>query len=161
MIQKLERLLLFAALPLLCLSCGRTSETDISSPTEQVQEESVGTTQDTPRFKGNIFCNHYRYGPNSGSTATFGGGGGMTCGHRERAPTDIAWRFLGHRNGKDIYEIEIRSQIDDVTSTTTKREVEFEGVEITLLEDDFKRVRILPGDFEQSDPADDNAAADS
>jgi len=161
MIQRLKKLLPLVALPIIVLSCGRTPETDLSSPAEQVQEESVGTTQDTPRFQGSIFCNHYRYGPNSGSTATFTGGGGMICRHSDRAPTDIAWRFLGNSNGKDIYEIEIRSQIDDVTSRTTKREVEFEGVEITLLEDDFKRVRILPGGFEQSDPADDNAAADS
>ena len=160
MTATLRKLTMLICLPVIVLSCGRTSETDLPGPAEQGRKESVAADTSTAQFRANIFCNHHRYGPDSGSTATFSGTGGMTCEHADRAPSDIAWHFLGVRDGKDVYEVEIRVQVDDATSTTTKKEIEFEGVELTLLEVDYKRVTVVPAEPERSNPADNKAPAE-
>jgi ribosomal protein L37E len=96
-----------------------------------------------PRFAGRVFCNNRRYGPRNGATTDLGRTGRIAWGPADAA-AEIAWQFLVHRDGKDIYRFERRFPVDGNTRAPEATDVAYEAIEVVVFEDEEQRITITP-----------------
>jgi hypothetical protein len=98
--------------------------------------------ESTPRHKAVVVC--FNGKDKSGSSCSTGNfqpdgalhkTGKMTCGYPGKV-SQIEWRFLGRREGKDEYRFTRRFPVDGPTTNTMQKVVKFAGDRVKVFEDD-------------------------
>jgi hypothetical protein len=101
-----------------------------------------------PRFKAVITCHNgklnsgslcraYNYQPDGKSH----GAGKITCGWLGSV-SEIEWKLVRRQGEKDVYRFTRRFPIDAAETATTSKDVEFEGKQVTIFEDNFQCIVI-------------------
>lgn len=63
-----------------------------------------------------------------------GTSGKLTCGIVGKV-SEITWKFVGQREGKDVYDFTRRFPLESESVATQIKQVEFAGVRVILFED--------------------------
>ena len=101
-----------------------------------------------PRFKTIIACHNGKL--DSGSKCSINcwqpdgklsPKGNMICGH-PGAVSQVEWKFVRRKGDKDVYKFTRKFPISAENPTTTSKEVEFEGKQIKVFEDEFQCIVI-------------------
>lgn len=111
---------------------------------EASMEITPEQAEQIPRFVAILFCNNRKYGPKHGGTVDLGRSGKLTCGPAGAASL-IAWQFIRHRDGKDVYSLERRFPLDGPVISTEAKQVEYAGTERVVFEDEDQVIVIKPG----------------
>ena len=151
------RRLILHVLVLICLlllvSC-RPSDTNPHESTETSEDShKAGSPDSQPQFVGEVFCNNVKYGPTNGASGSLGRDGKLICGH-PGAVSEITWKFVARRDGKDIYTFQRLFPSHGETPHTQRKQVAFGGGSVVVFQDEVQRISIIPVTPEQSLPAD-------
>ena len=142
-------------LMLICSSCNRRDDANQETISKDVMpgKHSPMLVNDIPHYPAKVFCNNLKYGTSNGAVGAMGAAGKLTCGHPS-AVSEITWTFIGHVTGKDEYRFERRFPVDRPTTSSAVRDVEFVGERITVFEDAFQKITIVPLEDTGSEQAD-------
>jgi hypothetical protein len=76
-----------------------------------------------------------------------------TCGPAG-AVTKLSWKYLGTTQEGDRYEFERVYPLEEPTQSTSRKEVVYQGKDLTVYDDDRSTVRLRPQDKRQGEAVD-------
>ncbi|MBB5038388.1 hypothetical protein [Prosthecobacter dejongeii] len=96
----------------------------------------LGFTADvhvTPR-RAQVICHNGKPGSGGHCRMGLGTSGKLICGIVGKV-SEITWRFVGLRDGKDVYDFTRRFPLESENVATQIKQVEFAGERVILFED--------------------------
>jgi hypothetical protein len=81
-----------------------------------------------------VICHNGKPGSSGHCRMGLGTSGKLTCGIVGKV-SEITWKFVGQREGKDVYDFTRRFPLESESVATQTKQVEFAGERVILFED--------------------------
>ena len=129
----------------LALTCGCSKRE--SKPNEPAVTEELTTVISSPHYAAEVTCYVGEIGsgvsartkiidPNKERVPNLTISQSISCGHTGKVSM-ISWVFIQHKEGKDIYNFERVFPVDTSDQSTESKEVEYEGNETIIFQDEY------------------------